>query len=267
MGRTQRGPRRSSAEPRERGAAAPPGAPPATRSCCALSRFLSLAPSLPGSFFSRSSSGRLFLLPEPRRGPDFPLGRTCSQRRSRMRWGALRARASRPPQQPPGLAGSRMLRPPRAPLAVPRSPHRPHGGRLSQPEALQQGSTEAEKETERQGQPTGGGRGGRGTGGTDCSLQCSHSPPPPHPRPLRAQWGLGPSWEAEAPCPRRPPVRLLKPCGRNGELHSRGAQENRRPGLATLEKLTRHLGSHPLPPPRRRQPGVVRPGASEQGGG
>lgn len=102
-----------------------------------------------------------------------------------MRWGALRARASRPPQQPPGLAGSRMLRPPRAPLAVPRSPHRPHGGRLSQPEALQQGSTEAEKETERQGQPTGGGRGGRGTGGTDCSLQCSHSPPTPPPPPAR----------------------------------------------------------------------------------
>lgn len=189
LGRTQRGPRRSSAEPRERGAAAPPGAPPATRSCCALSRFLSLAPSLPGSFFSRSSSGRLFLLPEPRRGPDFPLGRTCSQRRSRMRWGALRARASRPPQQPPGLAGSRMLRPPRAPLAVPRSPHRPHGGRLSQPEALQQGSTEAEKETERQGQPTGGGRGGRGTGGTDCSLQCSHSPPHPTPAPCAHSGG------------------------------------------------------------------------------
>ena len=189
LGRTQRGPRRSSAEPRERGAAAPPGAPPAPRSCCALSRFLSLAPSLPGSFFSRSSSGRLFLLPEPRRGPDFPLGRTCSQRRSRMRWGALRARASRPPQQPPGLAGSRMLRPPRAPLAVPRSPHRPHGGRLSQPEALQQGSTEAEKETERQGQPTGGGRGGRGTGGTDCSLQCSHSPPHPTPAPCAHSGG------------------------------------------------------------------------------
>ncbi|MEJ1287394.1 hypothetical protein NN561_018412 [Cricetulus griseus] len=62
-----------------------------------------------------------------------------------MQWGVLRARASRPPQQPPGLAGSRMLRPPGAPLAVPRCPHRPHGGRLSQPEALQQGSTGAEE--------------------------------------------------------------------------------------------------------------------------
>lgn len=47
VGANSRGPRRSSAEPRERGAAAPPGAPPAPRSCCALSRFLSLAPSLP----------------------------------------------------------------------------------------------------------------------------------------------------------------------------------------------------------------------------
>ena len=36
----------------------------------------SLSLPLPGSFFSRSSSGRLFLLPEPRRGPDFPLGPT-----------------------------------------------------------------------------------------------------------------------------------------------------------------------------------------------
>lgn len=86
----------------------------------------------------------VFHLPIPP-SPSLPLGRTCSRRRSRMQWGALRARASRPPQQPPGLAGFRMLRPPRAPLAVPRCPHRPHGGRLSQPEALQQGSTKAGK--------------------------------------------------------------------------------------------------------------------------
>lgn len=95
--------------------------------------------------FSRSRSGRVFLLLPIPPSPSLPLGRTCSRRRSRMQWGALRARASRPPQQPPGLAGFRMLRPPRAPLAVPRCPHRPHGGRLSQPEALQQGSRKAGK--------------------------------------------------------------------------------------------------------------------------
>ena len=206
LGRTQRGPWRSSAEPRERGAAAPPDAPPAPRSCCALSRFLSLAPSLPGSFFSRSSSGRLFLLLEPRRGPDFPLGRTCSQRRSRMRWGALRARASRPPQQPPGLAGSRMLRPPRAPLAVPRSPHRPHGGRLSQPEALQQGSTEAEKETERQGQPTGGGRGGGARAG-------GRAPPAP-----RGRFACGLAWGTLDLCARLPVPGRLCDAARSGFL-------------------------------------------------
>lgn len=77
-----------------------------------------------------------------------------------MQWGALRAQASRPPQQPPGLAGSCMLRPPRAPLAVPRCPHRPHGGRLSKPEALQQGSGGGGgEEMGRQGQPTGIGTG------------------------------------------------------------------------------------------------------------
>lgn len=76
-----------------------------------------------------------------------------------MQWGALRARASRPPQQPPGLAGSRMLRPPRAPLAVPRCPHRPHGGRLSQPEALQQGSTGVEKRQRSRVSPPAGERG------------------------------------------------------------------------------------------------------------
>lgn len=119
------------------GAAAPPGAPLSPSYRYSLARFLS--PSLPRSF-SRSRLGRVFLLPIPP-SPSLPLGRTCSPRRSRMQWGALRARASRPPQQPPGLAGFRMLRPPRAPLAVPRCPHRPHGGRLSQPEALQQGST------------------------------------------------------------------------------------------------------------------------------
>lgn len=131
--------RRSSSE--HYGATAPPGASPAPRHRYPLAGFLS--PSLPRSF-SRSPSGLVFLLPcPPSRG--LPLRRTCSQRRSRMQWGALRARASRPPQQPPGLAGSRMLRPPRAPLPVPRCPHRPHGGRLSQPEALQKGSTGAEK--------------------------------------------------------------------------------------------------------------------------
>lgn len=106
-----------------------------------------------------------------------------------MQWGALRARASRPPQQPPGLAGFRMLRPPRTPLAVPRSPHRPHGGRLSQPEALQQGSTGTE-ETEKQGQPTG--QGIRiGGPGASCSLQCS--------QPLCAHRGLDWRGGAEAP--------------------------------------------------------------------
>lgn len=121
---------------------------------------LPLSLSLPS--FSRSPFGRVFLLPS-RRSPGLPLGRTCSRRRSRMQWGALRARASRPPQQPPGLAGSRMLRPPRAPLAVPRCPHRPHGGRLSKPEALQQGSTGAEKRWRGRVSPlAGGGRvGGR----------------------------------------------------------------------------------------------------------
>lgn len=104
---------------------------------------LSLSPSLPRSV-SCSPSGGVFLLACPP-SPGLPLRGTCSRRRSRMQWGALRARASRPPQQPPGLAGFRMLRPPRTPLAVPRSPHRPHGGRLSQPEALQQGSTGTEK--------------------------------------------------------------------------------------------------------------------------
>lgn len=138
LGRTRR-PQSSVSE--HCGAAAPPGAPLSPSYRYSLARFLS--PSLPRSF-SRSRSGRVFLLPIPP-SPSLPLGRTCSRRRSRMQWGALRARASRPPQQPPGLAGFRMLRPPRAPLAVPRCPHRPHGGRLSQPEALQQGSTKAGK--------------------------------------------------------------------------------------------------------------------------
>lgn len=123
-------PRRSSSE--HYGATAPPGASPAPRHRYSLSGFLPL------------SLGLVFLLPCPP-SPGLPLRRTCSQRRSRMQWGALRARASRLPQQPPGLAGSRMLRPPRAPLPVPRRPHRPHGGRLSQPEALQKGSMGAKK--------------------------------------------------------------------------------------------------------------------------
>lgn len=123
------------------GASAPPGALLVPCYRCSLSLVFSLP--LPRSF-SRSTLDRVFLLPSPW-SPGLPLGCTCSRRRSKMQWGALHARASRPPQQPPGLAGSRMLRPPHAPLAVPRCPHRPHGGRLSQPEALQQGSTGAKK--------------------------------------------------------------------------------------------------------------------------
>lgn len=128
----------------QRGAPAPPGAlpvrsRPAGRLAPALRRSPSPLSRRIQSPFSSPASRRA----EPQAGS--PPGRTCSRRRSGMRWGALRARASRPPQQPPGLAGSRMLRPPRAPLVVPRCPHRPHGGRLSQPEALPQGSTKAGK--------------------------------------------------------------------------------------------------------------------------
>lgn len=110
-----------------------------------------------------------------------------------MQWGALRARSSRPPQQPPGLAGSRMLRPPRAPLAVPRCPHRPHGGRLSQPEALQQGSTGAEET--RRGRVSPPARGGRVEG--KAAVCSAH-------KPLYAPRGARQEGEAEAPCPRRP---------------------------------------------------------------
>lgn len=105
-----------------------------------LSRFLAPSLRIPLPLSLRSS-----LSPPGPPSHCLPPGRTCSRRRSRMQWGALRARASRSPQQPPGLAGSRMLRPPRTPLAVPRCPHRPHGGRLYQPEALQQGSVRAEE--------------------------------------------------------------------------------------------------------------------------
>lgn len=152
-------PRRSSRA--HYGSAAPPGASPEPRYRYSLSGFLS--PPFPRSF-SRSPSGRVFLLPcTP--SPGLPLRHTCSQRRSRMQWGALRARASRPPQQPPGLAGSRMLRPPRAPLPVPRCPHRPHGGRLSQPEALQKGSTRAEKRDREAGSAPRAREAGLGVGG------------------------------------------------------------------------------------------------------
>lgn len=133
--------------------ASPLGSPSPALSCSLFSPISLLNPLL--------SLHRLSLYP-PRPGKPVSLRRTCSRRRWRMQWGVLRARASRPPQQPPGLAGSRMLRPPRAPLAVPRCPHHPHGGRLSQPEALQQGSNQGGGEMERQGQPTSaGGRWGR----------------------------------------------------------------------------------------------------------
>ncbi|XP_030653648.1 uncharacterized protein LOC115831169 [Nomascus leucogenys] len=62
-----------------------------------------------------------------------------------------------------------MLRPPRAPLAVPRCPHRPHGGRLSQPEALQQGSNGAEER--RRGRVSPPARGGR-VEGAGCWELC-----------------------------------------------------------------------------------------------
>lgn len=122
-------------------------------------------------------TGRVFLL-LGLWSPGLPLGRTCSRRRSRMQWGALRARASRPPQQPPGLAGSRMPRPPRVPLAVPRCPHRPHGGRLSQPEALQQGSTGAEKRRKGRVSPRAGvGRGDSLQSAVVTAPPCSEGSP------------------------------------------------------------------------------------------
>lgn len=110
-----------------------------------------------------------------------------------MQWGALRAQASRPPQQPPGLAGSCMLRPPRAPLAVPRCPHRPHGGRLSKPEALQQGSGGGGvKRWGGRVSPRGSGLGG----GAGCSLQCLQL--------LYAHRGLDPGVRTGGPCLRLP---------------------------------------------------------------
>lgn len=116
-----------------------------------------------------------------------------------MQWGVLRARASRPPQQPPGLAGSRMLRPLRAPLAVPRCPHHPHGGRLSQPEALQQGSNRGGGEMKRQGQPTSA----KGRLGEGCSLQCSQPPYAPWGLDQRGSWSLVPT---------TPSVRVFSSC-------------------------------------------------------
>lgn len=47
----------------------------------------------------------------------------------------------------------------------------------------------------------------------------------------------------------------------------RDAPESGSPRLATHEKLSGNLHPHPLPPPRRRLLGVVRPGAAERGGG
>lgn len=170
-----------------------------------------------------------------------------------MQWGVLRARASRPPQQQPGLAGSRMLRPPRAPLAVPRCPHHPHGGRLSQPEALQQGSKRGGGEMERQGQPTSAGEGG----GRDAV--CSAHSPLVHP-------GGSTSEGAGAWCLRRPRCGSSVP-GLITRAPLRGVPESGSPRLATHEKLGGNLQPHPLPPPQRRLLGVVRPGAAEPGGG
>lgn len=205
--------RRSSSE--HYGAAAPPGGSPAPHYRYSLSRFLS--PSLPRSF-SRSPSGRVFLLPCPP-SPGLPLRRTCSQRRSRMQWGALRARASRPPQQPPGLAGSRMLRPPRAPLAVPRCPHRPHGGRLSQPEALQKGSMGAEKRQRSRVSPpareAGLGVGGRLQSAMLTAPLCEGGSTGEGELKLRTQMLL---------------VRILRPYGPYGELRSRAHGRTRAPG-------------------------------------
>lgn len=176
-----------------------------------------LATDTPSPVFSLSPS-LVFLLPCPP-SPGLPLRRTCSQRRSRMQWGALRARASRPPQQPPGLAGSRMLRPPRARLPVPRRPHRPHGGRLSQPEALQKGSTGAEK---RQGSRVSPRPGKQDWGwGAGCSLQCS--------QPLCAHGGLDREGELKLGT-QTLLVRILRPCGPLGELRSTAHRRTRAPG-------------------------------------
>lgn len=171
-----------------------------------------------------------------------------------MQWGALRARASRPPQQPPGLTGFRMLRPPRAPLAVPRCPHRPHGGRLSQPEALQQGSTKAGK---RRVSPRVRRAGlGRGCRAADCN---AHSPY------VHTGGSIGEGElnlrDQDAPRPN------LRSCGPYGELLSRAHRKTWSPNLSTHEKLTGHLRPHPLPPPQRRLLGVVWPGAAEEEGG
>lgn len=193
-----------------------------------------------------------------------PLGRTCSQRRSRMRWAAARTSISAA-SAATGLSGFRMLRP----RALPGRPAQsaspltgaaiPAGGSAA---GLYRGG-ERDGET---GQPTGRGRGsaeGRGNRLQSAQPDTAFTPPPPGP--LRAQWGSARSWEAEA-CARerRPPVRLLNRVAEM-ESHSRGAQEDRSPGLAT-EKPTRHTGFTPAAPwaPAARR---GRPGASEQAGG
>lgn len=169
-----------------------------------------------------------------------------------MQWGVLRARASRPPQQPPGLAGSRMLRPPRAPLAVPRCPHRPHGGRLSQPEALQQGSTGAEERWRGRVSPPARGKAGGGMQSAVLTAPlCTLGARPERELELGAHNTLGADLQS-----------LWLTTG----APLRDAPESGSPRLATHEKLSGNLHPQPLPPPRRRLLGVVRPGAAERGG-
>lgn len=192
-----------------------------------LSRFLSLSRILlPLSLRAR-------LPPPGSASPQLPLGRTCSRRRSRMQWGALRARASRPPQQPPGLAGSRILRPPRAPLAVPRCPHRPHGGRLSQPEALQQGSDGRWRDGE-----AGSAHRQEEGAGEDRSLQCS--------QPLHAPGrGLKAREDAEAPC-RAAPSAAPESRWLTTGAPLQDAPRNGSPGWPPTRSLTGHLHPHPI---------------------
>lgn len=169
-----------------------------------------------------------------------------------MQWGVLRARASRPPQQPPGLAGSRMLRPPRAPLAVPRCPHRPHGGRLSQPEALQQGSTGAEERWRGRVSPPARGKVGGGMQSAVLTAPlCTLGARPERELELGVHNTLG----ADLPS-------LWLTTG----APLRDSPESGSPRLATHEKLSGNLHPQPLPPPRRRLLRVVRPEAAERGG-